>query len=79
MHAHIAGHDVPLCGRISMDLIAIDVSHLPEDLAKPGQAVELLGSHVSVDELAVASGTIGYEVLARLGDRFERLYKGGQT
>jgi len=41
--------------------------------------VELLGSHVSVDELAVASGTIGYEVLARLGSRFERLYKGGQT
>jgi len=79
MHAHIAGHDVPLCGRVSMDLITIDVSDLPEELARPGQAVELLGSHVSVDELAVASGTIGYEVLARLGSRFERLYKGGQS
>lgn len=79
MHAHIAGHDVPLCGRVSMDLLAIDVSDIPEELAKPGQAVELLGSHVPVDTLAAASSTIGYEVLARLGSRFERVYRGGQT
>lgn len=79
MHAHIAGHDVPLCGRVSMDLIAIDVSDIPEDLAQPGQAVELLGPHVPVDTLAAASGTIGYEILAQLGGRFERVYRGGQA
>lgn len=78
MHVHIAGHDVPLCGRVSMDLLTIDVSTVPEALTRPGQAVELLGSHISADDLASASGTIGYEVLARLGHRSHRVYKGGQ-
>lgn len=78
MHVHIAGHDVPLCGRVSMDLLTIDVSTVPEALTRPGQAVELLGSHISADNLASASGTIGYEVLARLGHRSHRVYKGGQ-
>lgn len=77
MQAHIAGHAAPLCGRVSMDLMTLDVSGVPEDLTRPGQTVELLGPHVGVDELAAASGTIGYEVLARLGNRLHRVYKGG--
>ena len=62
-----------------MDLITLDVSALPADLAVPGQVVELLGPHISLDDLAVASGTIGYEVLARLGDRLHRTYKQDQA
>lgn len=79
MHVHIAGHDAPLCGRVSMDLLTIDVSAVPEELTRPGQAVELLGAHISADDLATASGTIGYEVLARLGHRSHRVYMGGQV
>jgi alanine racemase len=79
MHAYIAGHAAPICGRVSMDLMTFDVSGIPEDLTRPGRTVELLGPHVSADELATASGTIGYEVLARLGSRLHRVYKGGQA
>jgi alanine racemase len=79
MQAHIGGHNVPLFGRVSMDLITLDVSALPADLAAPGQVVELLGPHISLDDLAVASGTIGYEVLARLGNRLHRTYKQDQA
>jgi len=79
MHAHIAGHAAPLCGRVSMDLMTIDVSAVPEALTRLGQTVELLGSHVSADDLATASGTIGYEVLTRLGSRLHRVYTGGHA
>jgi alanine racemase len=77
MHAFIAGHRVPLFGRVSMDLITLDVSDIPEALAIPGQEVELLGPHVTPDSLAASAGTIGYEVIARLGNRLHRVYRGG--
>jgi alanine racemase len=79
MHAFIAGHRVPLFGRVSMDLITLDVSDIPEALAIPGQEVELLGPHVTPDSLAASAGTIGYEVIARLGNRLHRVYRGGVT
>lgn len=60
-------------GRISMDLIGIDVTALPE----APEAVELLGAHQSVDTLADAAGTIGYEILTSLGARYARSYHGG--
>ncbi len=61
----------PLIGRISMDLIAADVSalgHIPNHM-------EILNNHQTVDDLARAGGTIGYEILTGLGDRYERVYK----
>ena len=79
MHAFIAGHRVPLFGRVSMDLITLDVSDIPEALAIPGQEVELLGPHVTPDSLAASAGTIGYEVIARFGNRLHRVYRGGVT
>jgi alanine racemase len=60
----------PLRGRVSMDLITVDVSHLdpvPDRL-------DVLGSHQGVDALADAAGTIGYEILTSLGARYERVY-----
>ncbi len=77
MHAYIAGHRVPLFGRVSMDLITLDVSDIPTSLAVPGQEVELLGPHATPDSLAASAGTIGYEVIARFGNRLHRVYRGG--
>jgi alanine racemase len=72
--ARIAGHEVPLAGRVSMDLISLDVSTLPSDAVRPGTMVELIGGPDGIDRLAAAAGTIGYEVLTRLGSRLARRY-----
>ncbi|MFC3693294.1 alanine racemase [Chenggangzhangella methanolivorans] len=62
----------PYVGRISMDLIAIDVTDTPH--AQRGDWAEILGDHVGVDDLGRACGTIGYEILTSLGRRYERTY-----
>jgi alanine racemase len=72
----LAGHARPLLGRVSMDLIAIDLSEGDGRRARPGDMVELLGPHVALDEVAAWGGTISYEVLTRLSTRAERLYRG---
>jgi alanine racemase len=72
--ARIAGHEVALAGRVSMDLISLDISGLAEGAVRPGVAVELIGGPDGVDRLAAAAGTIGYEILTRLGSRFARRY-----
>ena len=73
----VAGKRCPVVGRISMDLIAIDVTDLDKNAARRGQLVTLIGEGITVDELAHHFGTIGYEVLTNLGRRFARVYKGG--
>jgi alanine racemase len=73
--AFIDGQRVPFVGNVSMDSITLDVSGIPEACVAPGQSVELLGAHQSVDEVAAQTGTIGYEVLTRLGSRFYRRYR----
>ncbi len=70
--AYVGQTQVPFLGRVSMDLITLDVSAVPD--ASPGQMVELLGSRMTVDEVADRAGTNGYEVLTRLGRRFARTY-----
>ncbi len=77
MNAYVAGKPAPLVGRVSMDLITLDVSDIPPADARPGAPVELLGPNVSPDALAAAAGTIGYEVIGRLGNRLARVYLGG--
>ncbi|WP_292291431.1 alanine racemase [Marivita sp.] len=62
-----------IVGRISMDLIGVDVSAI----TKMPETVELLGRHQSIDMLADAAGTIGYEILTSLGGRYARRYVGG--
>jgi len=61
----------PLVGRVSMDLITVDVTHL----AEVPHALDILGPHQSVDDLAEAAGTIGYEILTSLGQRYTRRYE----
>jgi alanine racemase len=72
--AAIQGHKVPLIGRVSMDLIALDVTDLPERLAERGTMVELLGNTITVDDVADHAQTIGYEILTGLRHRFKRTY-----
>jgi alanine racemase len=73
----VAGKRCPIAGRVSMDLIAIDVTDLPNAAVRRGHMVTLIGEGITVDELAHHFGTIGYEVLTSLGRRYARVYKGG--
>ena len=73
-HARIAGEIVPVVGRVSMDLITLDVSALPHSSVQPGCMADLIFGPDGIDQLAKAAGTIGYEVLTRLGTRFARRY-----
>jgi alanine racemase len=73
----VAGKRCPIAGRISMDLIAVDVTDLEKNAARRGHMVTLIGEGITVDELAHHFGTIGYEVLTSLGRRYTRVYKGG--
>jgi len=75
----VAGKRCPIAGRISMDLIAVDVTDLEKNAARRGHLVTLIGEGITVDELAHHFGTIGYEVLTSLGPRYARVYKGGAT
>lgn len=73
-HVIIADHRVPIVGRVSMDLITVDVTDLPEGAAKPGEFAKLIAEDLSIEDAGAASNTIGYEILTRLGRRFARLY-----
>ena len=75
----VAGKRCPVAGRVSMDLMAVDVTDLPDKTARRGHMVTLLGEGITVDELAHHFGTIGYEVLSSLGSRYARIYKGGEA
>ncbi|MEO6014540.1 MAG: alanine racemase [Devosia sp.] len=72
--AFVRGQLVPIIGRVSMDLIAVDLTDLGNDSPIPGEMVEILGPHVSVDDQADPAGTIGYEFLTSLKGRYTRNY-----
>jgi alanine racemase len=61
---------LPLLGRVSMDLLTVDVT----DLEEVPEHLQLLGQAQGVDDLADAAGTIGYEILTALGARYDRIY-----
>jgi len=70
----IAGHYAPIIGRVSMDLITVDLSDVPAESVREGQMVELMGVNVTADDIAHWADTIPYEILTRLGSRYARLY-----
>lgn len=78
MTGYISGLPAPVLGRVSMDLITLDVTDIPESLARHGGWVEIIGPNVSIDKLAAQAGTIGYEVLTNLGNRAQRVYLGAK-
>jgi len=70
---HVAGHIRPVLGRISMDVLAVDVTGLDVSF---GDAVELFGPHRLLDDAARAAGTVAWELLTSVGRRVERRYRG---
>ncbi|HLV78062.1 MAG TPA: alanine racemase, partial [Marinobacter sp.] len=71
--AAVNGQRISLLGRVSMDMLAVDLSNVPE--AREGDMVELWGTTVSVDEVAACAGTIGYELLTGVTARVPRVYR----
>ncbi|MFB2532498.1 alanine racemase [Paracoccus sp. p4-l81] len=67
---HAGDVPCPLAGRVSMDLLTVDVTHL----AEAPETLDLLGPAQGVDALAAVAGTIGYEILTSLGARYRRVY-----
>lgn len=73
----VAGRRVPVAGRITMDLTIFDVTDVPESEISAGDYIELFGHNIALDDAARAAGTIGYELLTSLGNRYQRAYIGG--
>jgi alanine racemase len=65
----------PVAGRVSMDMIGVDITHLAEIPSH----LDILGSNQTVDQLAAVAETIGYEILTSLGARYTRRYSGGHA
>ncbi len=74
---YIGDFPAPVVGRVSMDLITLDVTGIPENVAAVGALVDLIGPRNPVDKVAADAGTIGYEILTSLGARYHRVYAGG--
>jgi alanine racemase len=74
--AIVATRRCPIVGRISMDLVCIDITDLPSAEVHRGDLATLIGGGITVDEVAATAGTIGYEVLTRLGLRSHLVYRG---
>lgn len=69
---HAAGQPCPLAGRVSMDLLTVDVTDATAALGADPETLEILGPSQGVDALADAADTIGYEILTSLGARYTR-------
>jgi len=72
---YLGDRRAPIVGRVSMDLVTIDISGIPEPEAQVGTLVDLIGPHNPVDTVAAEAGTIGYEILTSLGRRYVRRYR----
>ncbi len=70
--ALVGGVPCPIVGLVSMDLVILDVTEAPE--ARRGAEAVLIGGALDVDAVGRAAGTIGYEILTRLGSRYVRSY-----
>jgi alanine racemase len=69
------GKRLPILGRVSMDSLMVDITALPDGALSPGTLVELIGPHQTLEAIATDAGTISYEILTRLGQRYHRNYK----
>jgi alanine racemase len=75
LHAIVDGHRCPVTAPSSLDLLAIDVTDLPDARAAwSGEMATLIGSTITIDEVAEATRSTGREVLTALGSRFHRIY-----
>jgi alanine racemase len=75
LYAIVDGHRCPVTAPSSVDVLAIDVTDLPDDRAAgSGEMATLIGSTMTIDEVAEATRSTGQEVLTALGNRFHRTY-----
>lgn len=72
----IGGQKAPVVGRVSMDLITVDVTDIAGEVHR-GDLATLIGPGLTIEAMGRTAGTIGYEVLTRLGARFVRRHTGG--
>ena len=75
----IGGIRVPVVGRVSMDLTVFDVTDVAPEAACVGNEIRMIGGEITLDDVAGASDTIAYEILVRLGQRFNREYLSGSS
>jgi alanine racemase len=75
----LAGQRCPIVGRVSMDMMTIDVTDVPERKLAKATSAELFGKHITVDEAAGWAGTISYELLTHLGKRYARVYANAES
>jgi alanine racemase len=73
-YVYFGDYQAPIVGRISMDLMTVDVTHVPEALVHNGAWAQIIGQEITIDKIAQAAGTVPYEVLLGLGKRFQRIY-----
>jgi alanine racemase len=73
----IGGVRVPIAGRVSMDLVTLDVTDVPEDKRRVGAEIEFFGDTITLDEIAHAAGTASYEILTAMARRVPHVYEGG--
>jgi alanine racemase len=73
-NVYIEKFKCPIVGRVSMDLITIDVSNVPEKYLYIGKPVEILGPHQSYENIALQTGTNEHEILISLGKNAKRVY-----
>lgn len=74
-HLWLHGHPTPIVGRVSMDLTMIDITDIPESIAHVGQWVDLIHDPVSFYEMSKAAGSSPHEMLTRIGQRYNRIYR----
>jgi alanine racemase len=73
--AIVDGYRCPVIAPSSLDLLAIDVTDLPDERAAgSGEMVTLIGAAMTIDEVAEATGSTGREVLTALGGGLHRIY-----
>lgn len=75
-HAAIGGRRAPLAGRVSMDLVTLDVTDLPPASLSTDTDAEFFGDTISLEEVAKAADTAAYEILTSLTPRVPRHYEG---
>lgn len=73
----ISGTLAPIVGRVSMDLITVDITDIGDPPPQRGEFVDLIGPDLPLEAVGLGARTIGYEVLTRLGTRFYRHYVDG--
>lgn len=72
--AFVAGHKVPVLGRVSMDMVVLDISAIPQSKITVSTRAEFINNQQTVDDIATQCHTIGYEIFTRIGRRVQRVY-----